>query len=134
MKHGNKAVFFIFWLLLLSGCATVLLTGASGGVAYTITNVASKTLISPIDQVEYANRLALLKMKIRYIERRETENGVQIIAETNELNIYIDLKQITPKTTKIGVNAEKNIILKDRATAVAIIEQTEAMLGNQSGE
>lgn len=134
MKHGNKAVFYIFWLLLLSGCATVLLTGASGGVAYTITNVASKTLISPIDQVEYANRLALLKMKIRYIERRETENGVQIIAETNELNIYIDLKQITPKTTKIGVNAEKNIILKDRATAVAIIEQTEAMLGNQSGE
>ncbi|SPQ01569.1 hypothetical protein NBG4_60045 [Candidatus Sulfobium mesophilum] len=129
MKHGNKAVFYIFWLLLLSGCATVLLTGASGGVAYTITNVASKTLISPIDQVEYANRLALLKMKIRYIERRETENGVQIIAETNELNIYIDLKQITPKTTKIGVNAEKNIILKDRATAVAIIEQTEAMLG-----
>ena len=91
--------------------------------------MASKTLISPIDQVEYANRLALLKMKIRYIERRETENGVQIIAETNELNIYIDLKQITPKTTKIGVNAEKNIILKDRATAVAIIEQTEAMLG-----
>lgn len=134
MKHGNKAVFYIFWLLLLSGCATVLLTGASGGVAYTITNVASKTLISPIDQVEYANRLALLKMKIRYIERRETENGVQIIAETNELNIYIDLKQITSKTTKIGVNAEKNIILKDRATAVAIIEQTEAMLGNQSGE
>ena len=129
MKHGNKAVFYIFWLLLLSGCATVLLTGASGGVAYTITNVASKTLISPIDQVEYANRLALLKMKIRYIERRETENGVQIIAETNELNIYIDLKPITPKTTKIGVNAEKNIILKDRATAVAIIEQTEAMLG-----
>ena len=134
MKHGNKAVFYIFWLLLLSGCATVLLTGASGGVAYTITNVASKTLTSPIDQVEYANRLALLKMKIRYIERRETENGVQIIAETNELNIYIDLKQITSKTTKIGVNAEKNIILKDRATAVAIIEQTEAMLGNQSGE
>ena len=134
MRHGNKAVFYIFWFLLLSGCATVLLTGASGGVAYTITNVASKTLISPIDQVEYANRLALLKMKIRYIERRETENGVQIIAETNELNIYIDLKQITPKTTKIGVNAEKNIILKDRATAVAIIEQTEAMLGNQSGE
>ena len=134
MKHGNKAVFYIFWLLLLSGCATVLLTGASGGVAYTITNVASKTLISPIDQVEYANRLALLKMKIRYIGRRETGSGVQIVAETNELNIYIDLEKITAKTTKIGVNAEKNIILKDRATAVAIIEQTEAMLGNQSGE
>jgi hypothetical protein len=28
------------------------------------------------------------------------------------------------------VNAEKNIIMKDMATAVAIIEETEAMLEN----
>ncbi len=130
MKHGDKAAFYIFWLLLLSGCASVLITGASGGVAYTITNVAYKTVVSPIDQVEYANRLALMKMRIRYIERRETGNGVQIVAETSELNIYIDLERVTPKATKIGVNAEKNIIQKDRATAVAIIEQTEAMLAN----
>ncbi len=130
MKHGNKAPFYMLWLLLLSGCASVLVTGASGGVAYTITNVAYKTVVSPIDQVEYANRLALMKMRIRYIERRETGNGVQIVAETNELNIYIDLERITPRTTKIGVNAEKNIILKDKATAVTIIEQTEAMLAN----
>ncbi len=130
MKHGNKAPFYMLWFLLLSGCASVLVTGASGGVAYTITNVAYKTVVSPIDQVEYANRLALMKMRIRYIERRETGNGVQIVAETNELNIYIDLERITPRTTKIGVNAEKNIILKDKATAVTIIEQTEAMLAN----
>ncbi len=130
MRHERRIAFYIFWLLLLPGCTSVLVTGASGGVAYTLTNVAYKTVVSPIDQVEYANRLALMKMKIKYLERRETGNGVQIVAETDELNIYIDLEKITAKTTKIGVDAEKNIVLKDKATAVAIIEETEAMLAN----
>jgi hypothetical protein len=51
MRHEKKTPFYIFWLLLLSGCTSVLVTGASGGVAYTITNVAYKTIVSPIDQV-----------------------------------------------------------------------------------
>jgi len=131
MRQEKKTPFYIFWLLLLSGCATVLVTGASGGVAYTITNVAYKTIVSPIDQVEFANRLALMKMKIKYVERMETGNGVTIVAETSELNIYINLEKITPQTTKISVNAAKNIVMKDMALAVAIIEETEAMLENE---
>jgi len=118
----------MFWLLLLSGCTSVLITGASAGVAYTVTNVAYKTIVSPIDQVEFATRLALMKMRIKYLERIDTEDGVMIIAETSELDIYINLEKITPKTTKISVDAEKNIVVKDKATAVAIIEETEAML------
>ncbi len=128
MRQEKKNPFCILCLLLLSGCTSVLVTGASGGVAYTITNIAYKTIVSPIDEVEFANRLALLKMRIKYVERIETENGVTIVAETSELNIYIYLEKITPKTTKIAVNAEKNIVMKDKATAVAIIEETEAML------
>ncbi len=51
-----------------------------------------------------------------------------IIAETSDLDIYIDLEKITPKTTKMSVDAKKNIVMKDKATAVAIIEETEALL------
>jgi hypothetical protein len=131
MRLEKKTPFYIFWLLLLPGCASVLVTGASGGVAYTYTNVAYKTVVSPIDQVEFANRLALMKMRIKYVGRVETGNGIQIVAETSGLDIYIDLEKITPKTTKICVDAEKNIVLKDKATAVAIIEETEAMLKNE---
>src|SRR5512146_2210871 len=99
MEHEKKTPFYIFLLLLLSGCTSVLITGASAGVAYTFTNVAHKTIACPIDQVEFANRLALMKMKIKYVERVETGSGVRIVAETSELNIYINLEQITPKTT-----------------------------------
>ena len=131
MGHEKKTPFYIFLLLLLSGCTSLLITGASAGVAYTFTNVAYKTIACPIDQVEFANRLALIKMKIKYVERMETGSGVQIVAETSELNIYINLEQITPKTTKISVDAKKNIIVKDKATADSIIEATESMLGNK---
>ena len=47
--------------LLSSGCASILLAGASGGAAYTITNVAYKTITFPIGQVEDAAHRALKK-------------------------------------------------------------------------
>ena len=67
-------------------------------------------------------------MGIKQIERTETGNEVKISAETSELRIHIDLEKITPKTTKISVDASKNFVVKDKATAAAIIEETEAML------
>ena len=128
MKRPKHMNFLLCYFLLLSGCASVLVAGASGGVAYTITNVAYKTIVAPIDQVEFANRLALIKMGIKQVEREETGNVVKIFAETSELKIHIDLEEITPRTTKISVDAAKNVVVKDKATAAAIIEQTEEML------
>jgi hypothetical protein len=118
-------------LLLLSGCASVLIAGASGGVAYSVTNIAYKTIPCPIDQVDFANRLALMKMGIKYVEVIKTENRARIFAETSELKIYIDLNKITPKSTKITVDAKKNFFVKDKSTADAIIDETEAMLAKE---
>jgi len=128
MKQAKNIHFLLCYLLLLSGCASGLVAGASGGVAYTFTSVVYKTIVAPIDQVEVANRRALLKMGIKLIERKETGNNVTILAETSGLKIRIDLEKITPKATKMSVDAEKNIAEKDKATALAIIEQTEVML------
>lgn len=114
--------------LLSSGCASILLAGASGGVAYTITNVAFKTVSFPIGQVEDATHRALKKMGIKETGKKKIENGVEISATTAELKISIELERITEKTTKINVDAKKGTILKDRATATEIIEQTERIL------
>jgi microsomal dipeptidase-like Zn-dependent dipeptidase len=67
-------------------------------------------------------------MGIKYISSTETENGLQIVAETSELKINIDLEKITAKTTRISVDARNNIVVKDKSTAAAIIQETEAML------
>ena len=129
MKQNKKTLPFAYvCLLLLSGCASVLIAGASGGVAYSVTNIAYKTIPRPIDQVDLANRLALIKMGIKYVEVIKTEDRARIFAKTSELKIYIDLNKITPKSTKISVDAKKNFLVKDKSTAEAIIDETEAML------
>ncbi len=129
IKQNKKTIYFAFCcLLLLSGCAGILIAGASGGVAYSVTNIAYKTLPCPIDQVAFANRLALMKMGIKYGDAINTENRARIFAETDELRIYIDLDKITPKSTKMSVDAKRNFLVKDKSTAEAIIKETEAML------
>ena len=129
MKQNKKTLHFAYvCLLLLSGCASVMLAGASGGVAYSVTNIAYKTIPRPIDQVDLANRLALIKMGIKYVEVIKTEDRARIFAKTSELKIYIDLNKITPKSTKISVDAKRNLLVKDKSTAEAIINETEAML------
>ena len=129
MKQNTKKLHFAYvCLLLLSGCASLLIAGASGGVAYSVTNIAYKTIPCPIDQVDLANRLALMKMGIKYVEVTKTENRTRIFAKTPELKIYIDLNKITPKSTKISVDAKKNFLVRDKSMAEAIIDETEAML------
>ena len=121
-------------LLLLAGCGTLpvtitalipsVLSGAGGGVAYTVTNIAYKTFTYPIEEVEGANRMALEKMGIEAVERKHKEDRVKLKAETKRLTIYITLESITPVTTKIKVNAKRMGILKDKSTATELIEQT----------
>jgi hypothetical protein len=120
--------------LLLTGCGALpvtvtalipaVLSGAGGGVAYTITNIAYKTFSYPIEEVEGANKKALEKMGIKVVERKSKEDRVKITAETKRLKIYITLESITPVTTKIKVNAKRMGILKDKSTATELIEQT----------
>ncbi|MBI5683322.1 MAG: DUF3568 family protein [Deltaproteobacteria bacterium] len=124
-----KAIFnLIIILLFSSGCASLLIAGAGGAVAYTITNVAYKTVGYPINKVESAARTTLKDMAIRELEKKNIENGVQIIARASDLKIYINIEEITPKTTKISVDAQKLTVIKDKATAYAIIEGTEKIL------
>ena len=119
-------------LLLSANCTAVLLTGASGGVAYTFTNVAYKTVWYPISEVQYAIHRALDRMDIKELSVRKTESGVEIDAETVDLRIYIDLDRITDRTTKITVDARKSFVLKDKSTSAAIIDQTEIILNRGS--
>jgi len=82
----------------------------------------------PSGQVENAVRAALKKMGIKETGSKKIERGIEISATTPKLKIDIELERITNKTTKISVDAKKNVLLKDSATAAEIIEQTERIL------
>ena len=69
-----------------------------------------------------------MKMEIKEEKREAADGNVSITAATKRLAIYIDIEKITPRATRIKVNAKQGAVLKDRATATEIIVQTEKSL------
>lgn len=104
--------------------ATTALTGVSMGVAYIYANVAEKTVCFDLDRMGRSTLLALRKMGIPIYYQSKAEGERRIRAMTKDLDITIKLKEITYKSTKIKVNA-RNGIIKDKATDLEIIHQTE---------
>lgn len=99
------------------------MTGAGIGVSYTLTNVAYRSFSSPLNQVHEATIAALKEMDIKIVDDIKVVNGRSITADTMGLDIVIDLERVTLKTTQIKVDARKNVLLKDKATAAEIINQ-----------
>ena len=123
-----RKMLFLFFLLILSGCAVVVVSGAGLGVSYTLSNVAYKTFSKPLDVTHDATVYALKKMDIRILDNVLTTKGRKITAATRELRITINLEKITSKATRIKVDARKRIFLKDKATAVEIIAQVDKFI------
>ncbi|MFH1363125.1 MAG: DUF3568 family protein [Candidatus Omnitrophota bacterium] len=121
-----KGYLVIPLLLLTTGCITAALPALSGvgfAVHYSQSNVASKSFTFPVDQTDEATMFALKGMGIKVVDNSTTEKGKRIKAATDELNIIIDLEQVTAKVTKLNVKASKWSIIKDMATASEIIAQ-----------
>ena len=119
----------VLLLPLVSGCSAIALTGAGIGTSYTLSNVAYRSFSFPVHRVHLATTAALKKMDIRIIDDSQTEDGRSLTGTTKELDIRIDLEEVTPKTTQIKVDARKTFILKDKATAAEIINQVGKILG-----
>ncbi|MCE5311676.1 MAG: DUF3568 domain-containing protein [Nitrospiraceae bacterium] len=123
MRKFYSVVMVILFLSQCCGCAAVVVAGASGGVAYTLTNVAYKTVNYPLAQVKLASHNALKNMGISERDVRPIDGGYRITGATDRLTIEVELEMITSKSTKISVDARKNIVVKDKATATELIDQ-----------
>lgn len=75
----SSKILCIMHLLLPSGCAAIVIAGASGAIAYTITNVAYKTMSYPFSQVKQAADAALKNMGVKEIGKKDIENGVLLL-------------------------------------------------------
>jgi hypothetical protein len=123
-----RKCFIGIFIPLLLGCTAIALTGTGAGISYTISNVAYRSFNSPLDQVHQATVAALKKMDIKIYGDSRSENGRTITADTKDLDIVINLEEVTSKTTQIKVDARKRFVLKDKATAAEIINQVGKIL------
>lgn len=126
-------------VFLLSGCAAApvallpaavpaIIAGAGGGITYTFTNIAYRTITRPPEEIERATLRAMEKMSIRVESLRRREYDTEIRARTRQLKIIVTLERMTPTLTRMKVNAKKGLIFKDKNTAFEIISQTEFFL------
>jgi hypothetical protein len=114
-------------LFVLTGCLAVISTvGASAYVAaeYLVSGAVTNTISYDFARIKKALLVALCRMEIDVDEARPIEDGEEIFATAEELEIRIELKEITPTVTRISVKAEKNFLKRDKATAQEILQQT----------
>lgn len=114
-------------LFVLTGCLEIIsAVGASAYVTgeYLVSGAVTKTVSYDFGRIKKALLVALCKMKIYVDKASPIEDGEEIFATAEELEIRIELKEITSSVTRISVKAEKNFLNRDKATAQEILQQT----------
>ena len=114
-------------LFALTGCLEIIsAVGASAYVTgeYLVSGAVTKTVSYDFGRIKKALLVALCKMDIDVDKARPIEDGEEIFATAEELEIKIELKEITPTVTRISVKAEKHFLNRDKATAQEILQQT----------
>ncbi len=126
------AVLLLLGLLATQGCAVVAVgavAGAAAGVTYTVMGTAEKTFDNDYDSVVKAVDKALISLDIKTGDTRKIEEGgtvtkTEIQAYTKDLTIQITVERVSDKATRVVVDATKNYVMKDKATATAILTKT----------
>jgi hypothetical protein len=114
-------------LFTLTGCLEIIsAVGASAYMTaeYLVSGAVTQTVSYEFGRIKKALLVALCKMEIAVDEARPIEDGEEIFATADELEIRIELKEITPSVTRISVKAEKDFLHRDKATAQEIVKQT----------
>ena len=127
--------------LFLAGCAAsvqplaVALAGAgtSSAISHTLTGTAYRTFTAPLREVEQATLETFVLMGVRLDSVERPEGGNELIRGTaTRREIEIELEAISPKATRMRVEAKNNGFVYDGATATEIVLQTEKALGPET--
>ncbi|HIJ56232.1 MAG TPA: DUF3568 family protein [Deltaproteobacteria bacterium] len=115
-----------------TGCVGIfaagVVTGAGHYIKYSMDCVASRTFMGDLQYVTSASIDVLKEMKIKIDTVERHEEGAQIFAETKNLRIRVTLDPISDNTTKVSIDVSKYTVLKDKATASAIISRINIFL------
>lgn len=129
--RGLGAVILV-GMLMLQGCVIVavgVVAGAAAGVTYTFMGVAEKTFNEPYDPVADALQKALISLDIKTGNTRKTEEGGRVVkteieAFARDTTIKIEIERVADTATKVTVDATRYYLMRDKAIATQILNQT----------
>jgi hypothetical protein len=77
--------------------------------------------------------VALSRMEIAADTAIEVDGGEEILAKAKQMEIKVELKEITPCVTRISVRAGNGFLSWDRATAEEILAKTNKIAEDLTG-
>lgn len=120
----------MFLAVAQSGCLLAA-GGAAAGIIYTTSNTAVKTFAFPVAEVEAAIHQALKDLDIRETGAKDTGEGRKIWAETEKVEIELNLVRSTSQITKVEVDARKKglaEVRKDKEMAKTVLVRISEIL------
>ncbi len=123
--------------LLLTGCVELLGAAGSGAVVtaeYILSGSVEKTMCFGYGRTKKALLVALSRMEIVADKAIEVEGGEEILARANQMEIKVELREITPCVTRISVRAGDGFLRWDKATAQEILAQTNKIAEDLTGK
>jgi hypothetical protein len=137
MKQAGSLLIAALSLFCLTGCIEFLGAAGSGAAVtaeYILSGSVEKTMCFEYGRTKKALLVALCRMQIVADKAVEVEGGEEILARANQMEIKVELKEITPRVTKISVRAGDGFLRWDKATAHEILAQTNKIAEDLNGK
>lgn len=135
MTHDTKMILSLgLFMTVLAACAplgamTSIVTTAAGGTFYVRSQTVDQTFVAPLPEVTEAVRRALGEMALTIKEEEVREGEYYFLAAASvEYEVEVILTPVTPKATRVAVNAD-SLPERDKATGREIINQVALALG-----
>jgi hypothetical protein len=136
MKRLGSLLIAVFFLFGFTGCVEFLGAAGSGAVVtaeYILSGSVAKTMCFGYGRTKKALLVALSRMEIVADRAIEVDGGEEILAKANQMEIQVELKEITPCVTRISVRAGNGFLRWDKATAQEILTQTNQIAEDLTG-
>lgn len=120
----------------MTGCVEVLGAAGSGAVLtaeYILSGSVAKTVCFEYGRTKKALLVALRRMEITADKSIVVDGGEEILATANHMEITVELREITPRVTRISVRAGDGFLRWDKATAQEILAQTNKIAEDLTG-
>jgi hypothetical protein len=136
MKRVVSLLIAASFLFGLTGCVEFLGAAGSGALVtaeYILSGSVEKTMCFQYGRTKKALLVALSRMEIVADSAVEVEGGEEILARANQMEIKVELREITPCVTRISVRAGDGFLRWDKATAQEILAQTNKIAEDLTG-
>ncbi len=123
----------LIFMLLTTGCAAASAVGSAlgaafSGLAYLSNGNAERTFVVTLPEVWRASLAVLRLMDLTISEGTRDENTGELKGTAPDLTVTLTMNTVTPRATRVTIEAVEGTYGRDRATASEVLNQLALLL------